>query len=120
MAHEMKDVKRCIRRIRTRGPMISSPTRSPSDYQPQLPNRRKIFAIYLLTLLMYTVAGPDPNPGGGVNYLTLRVQFYANECNEGETLTPNPNECISTLTSGNSGGAAPTYTIYTGGKGSTT
>ena len=43
---------------------------------------------------------PDPNPKGGVNYLTLRVQFYANECNEGETLTPNPNECNSTLTSG--------------------
>ena len=42
---------------------------------------------------MYTVASPDPNPrGGGVNYLTLRVQFYANECNEEETLTPNPNE----------------------------
>ena len=41
---------------------------------------------------MYTVASPDPdtNPRGGVNYLTLRVQFYANECNEGETLTPNP------------------------------
>ena len=53
---------------------------------------------------MYTVA----------NYLTLRVQFYANECNEEETLTPNPNECNSTLTSGTSGGAAPTYTIYTG------
>ena len=46
---------------------------------------------------------------------TLRVQFYANECNEGETLTPNPNECNSTLTSGTSGGAAPTYTIYTRG-----
>ena len=62
------------------------------------------------------VAGPDPdpNPRGGVNYLTLRVQFYANECNEGETLTPDPNECNSTLTSGTSGGAAPTYTIYTG------
>ena len=62
------------------------------------------------------VAGPDPdpNPRGGVSYLTLRVQFYANECNEGETLTPNPNECNSTLTSGTSGGAAPTYTIYTG------
>ena len=28
---------------------------------------------------MYTVANP-------------RVQFYANECNEGETLTPNPND----------------------------
>ena len=32
----------------------------------QLPNRRKIFAIYALTL-MYTVASPDPDPtpGGG-------------------------------------------------------
>ena len=57
---------------------------------------------------------PDPNPRGGVNYLTLRVQFYTNECNKGETLTPNPKECNSTLTSGTSGGTAPTYTIYTG------
>ena len=55
--------------------------------------------------------------GEGVNYLTLRVQFYANECNEGETLTPNPNEWNSTLTSGTSGGKAPTYTIYTRGGG---
>ena len=47
---------------------------------------------------MYSVASPDPdpnlnprgwgllpnldpNPRGGVNYLTLRVQFYANEWN---------------------------------------
>ena len=58
-----------------------------------------------------------PILGEGVNYLTLRVQFYANECNEGETLTPNPKECNSTLTSGTSGGAAPTYTIYTRGGG---
>ena len=32
---------------------------------------------------MYTVASPDPDAnrlGEGVNYLTLRVQFYANEC----------------------------------------
>ena len=42
-----------------------------------------------------------------VNYLTLRVQFYTNECNEGEMLTPNPNECNSNLTSGTSEGAAP-------------
>ena len=35
----------------------------------------------------------------------------------GETLTPNRNECNSTLTSGTSGGAAPTFTIYTGGRG---
>ena len=36
----------------------------------------------------------------------------------GETLTPNPNECNSTLTSGISGGGAPSYsTIYTGGGG---
>ena len=66
---------------------------------------------------MYTVASPDPNPREGVNYLTLRVQFYAHECNKGETLTPNPMECNSTLTSGTSGGAAPTYTIYTRGGG---
>ena len=50
----------------------------------------------------------------GVNCLTLRVQFYVNECKEGETLIPNTNECNSTLTSGTCGGAAPTYTIYTG------
>ena len=31
---------------------------------------------------------PDPNPSGGVNYLTLRVQFYANECNEGRDANP--------------------------------
>ena len=48
---------------------------------------------------MYTVASPDPNTREGVNYLTLRVQFYTNECNEEEALTPNPNECNSTLTS---------------------
>ena len=30
---------------------------------------------------MYTVASP-------VNYLTLRVQFYANECNEGRDSNP--------------------------------
>ena len=37
---------------------------------------------------------------------------------KGETLTPNPNECNSTLTSGTSGGGAPTYsTIYTDGGG---
>ena len=67
----MEDVKRCTRRIRTRDPMTSSPTHSPLDYQLQLPNRWKIFAIYALTILMYTVASPDPNPRGGVNYLTL-------------------------------------------------
>ena len=66
---------------------------------------------------MYTVASPALILGEGVNYLTLRVQFYANECNEGETLIPNPNECNSTLTSGTSGGGAPTYTIYTRGGG---
>ena len=58
-------------------------------------------------LINVYVAGPDPdpNPREGVNYLTLRVQFYANECNEGQTLTPNPNECNSTLTSGTRGSA---------------
>ena len=60
---------------------------------------------------MYTVASPDPNPRGGGQLPN------PNECNEGERLTPNPNECNSTLTSGTSGGAAPTYTIYTRGGG---
>ena len=58
---------------------------------------------------------PDPNPRGGGQLRNPKVEFYANECNKGETLTPNPNECNSTLTSGTSGGAAPTYTIYTRG-----
>ena len=66
--------------------MISSPL----DYQLQLPSQRKILAIYAVALLMYTVASPDPdpNPREGVNYLTLRVQFYANECNEGRDANP--------------------------------
>ena len=47
--------------------MITSPTLSPLDCQLQLPNRRKILAIYALTLLMYTLASrdPDPNSRGG-------------------------------------------------------
>ena len=72
MAQEMKDVKRFTKGIRTRDPMISGPTRSPLDYQPQLPNRRKVFGIYALTLLMYTVASPDPNPRGRGQLPNLR------------------------------------------------
>ena len=70
---EIKIWKRCTRRIRTQDPMITSPTLSPLDHQLQLPNHQKILAIYALTLLMYTVASPDPDPNlrGGVNYLTL-------------------------------------------------
>ena len=68
---------------------LISPTLSTLSQRLQLPNQRKlIFAVYLITILMYTVANP-------------------NECNStltsatrGETLTPNPNECNSTLTSG--------------------
>ena len=66
-------------------------------------------------LINVYVASPDPASDPRTLTLTLRVQFYANEYNEGETLTPN--ECNSTLTSGNSGGIAPTYTIYTRGGG---
>ena len=65
--------------------MISSPSLSPLDQRLQLPNGRKIFAIYALTLLMYTVASPDPDP---------------NTRGEGQLL--NSNECNSTLTSGTS------------------
>ena len=57
----------------------------PLSQQLQLPSQRQIFAIYAVTLLMYTVASPDSNPRGGGQL-------------------PNPNECNSTLTSGTSGG----------------
>ena len=50
----------------------------------------------------------------GVNYLELRVQFHANECIEGETVTRNPIECNSNLTSGTRGGETTNYTIYAG------
>ena len=63
-----------------------------SAIQLQLPNRRKIFAIYAPTLLMYIVASPDPNPRGGGQLPNT------NECNStltrGETLTPNPKSAI--------------------------
>ena len=60
----------------------------------QLSSQPQIFAIYAITLLMYTVASPDLNPRGGGQL-------------------PNPNECKSTLTSGTSGGVAPPHThIY--------
>ena len=79
--------------IRTTNLLITSP-----GYRLRLLNRWKILAIYELCLLMYAVAGPNPDPnrrGGGQ--------------------LPNPNECNSTLTSGTSGGGAPTYT-WVGGQ----
>ena len=62
---------------------------------------------------MYTAASldPDANPMGGGQLPSPESAMYANEYKE--TLSPNPNECNSTLTSGTSQGAAPTYTIYT-------
>ena len=65
--------------------MISRRTLSPLDY--------RTVAAEAMENLWYlcTVAGPDPDPnprGEGVNYLTLRVQFYANECNEGRDANP--------------------------------
>ena len=76
--------KRYIGRIRTRDPMISRRTLSPLDY--------RTVAAEATENLWYlcTVAGPDPdpNPREGVNYLTLRAQFYANECNEGREANP--------------------------------
>ena len=56
---------------------------------------------------MYTVASPDPNPRG-VNYVTLRVQFYANERNEGR----DANECNSTLVSVIYGSVYIIYSVY--------
>ena len=78
-----QDLKKLHQTDSNPGPHDHQPNTSPLDYQLQLPNRRKILAIYALTLLMYTVASPYPDPnrrGGGQ--------------------LPNPNECNSTLTSG--------------------
>ena len=65
--------------------------------------------IYALTVLMYIAAGPDSNTRGGGELPD------PNECNSTptnatreETLTPNPKKCSSALTSGTSGGEAPT------------
>ena len=79
----MKNVKSAPRRIRIQDPMTLSPLFS---QRLKLPNRRKIFAIYALTLC--TVAGLDPDPG-------------PNSWGGGQL--PNPNECNSTLTSGTKG-----------------
>ena len=49
--------------------------------------KRPLWLALTLTLIL----------GEGVNYPTLRVLFYANECNEGRDA--NPNECHSTLMS---------------------
>ena len=48
-------------------------------------------------------AQPPPTPyipGEGVNHLTLRAQFHANECNEGRDANPQPQERNDTLTCG--------------------
>ena len=68
----------------------------------------QIFAIYALTLLMYTVASPHPNPrGGGQLPNPHEWDSTLTNATRGETLTPNPNECNSTLTSGTSGVKPP-------------
>ena len=56
--------------------------------------------------LMYIAASldPDANPMGGGQLPSPKSAMYANEYKE--TLSPNPNECNSTLTSGTSQGAA--------------
>ena len=55
--------------------MITSRTLSPLDYQLQLPNRRKILAIYALTLLMYTAASPDPDTDSDTDIESLFPYF---------------------------------------------
>ena len=64
--------------------MISRQTLSPLDYQTVAAEATE--NLWHLC----TVGGhdPDPNPRG-VNYLTLRVQFYTNEFNEGRDANAN-------------------------------
>ena len=68
--------------------MISRRTLSPPDY--------RTVAAEATENLWYlcTVAGPgpdpdpDPNPRGGGQLPNPKVQFYANECNEGRDANP--------------------------------
>ena len=71
----------------------------PDDHQPNTLTTRLATAAaestenlsYLCTeLINVYVASPDPdrNPRGGVKYLTLRVQLYANECKEPRDANP--------------------------------
>ena len=90
--HEIKDVRKSVKSA-TLGSVVQSSNHSAN--QLQLPNQRKIFAIYAPNLLMYIVASPDPNPRGGGQLPN------PNECNStlmsatrGETLTPNPKSAI--------------------------
>ena len=103
---------------------------SPGKFEPETPRssvqcshhyandcscrRRKIFAIYLITILMCTVASPGPDPdhdpyprdGGQLPNPNKCNSTLTSETRE-DALTPNPNECNSTLTNGISGGRQP-------------
>ena len=68
------------------GPYDRQSNAVPLNQLLQLPKLPQIFAIYAITLLMYTLAGPDPDP----------------------SQLPHPNEYNSTLTSRSSESAAPT------------
>ena len=61
--HEIKECQKVGFEPATLGSVVQRSNHSAN--QLQLPNRRKIFAIYAPTLLMYIVASPDPNPRGG-------------------------------------------------------
>ena len=56
----------------------------PLSHRFQLPKQPHIFAIYGLTLLLYIVASPDPNPRGEGQLPN------PNECNEGRDSNPLP------------------------------
>ena len=77
------------------GPYDPQSNAVPLNQLSRLPKLPQTFAIYAITLLMYTVADPDPD----LNH-------------RGEGQLPHPNEYNSTLMSGRSGGAASTYIIY--------
>ena len=85
--------------------VITSPTRYLWASDCRWRNHHKSLP-FALTLLMYIIAGPDPNPsGGGQLPNPNECNFTLTSATREETLTPNPNECNSTLTSGTSGGS---------------
>ena len=59
---------------------------------------RKIFVIYALNLLMYTVASPDPdpdpNPRGGGQLPNLKSAIPRQRVQRGRDANPNPKSAI--------------------------
>ena len=63
--HEIENLKTRHQKDSNLRPSDQWSNAVPLGQQLQMPNQHQIFAIYAITVFMYTVASPDPNPRGG-------------------------------------------------------